>query len=204
MTRLLLKLPWFVATPAVVGLAAAVALAMNLALSDYFERTFLDEADPLAGIAEAAAVTPAASQTGPAASTPEDADGGESPLATAVDPAAAGTPGVIAQGPFRDGDPGHNGEGTAKILRAPDGSLVLRLEEFSVTNGPDLFVILSTDPGGSRGSASDGLDLGGLRATDGNINYQIPVGTDVTSYKSAIIYCRQFNVVFAIATLEEI
>jgi hypothetical protein len=194
-TRLLLKLPWFISTPAIVALAAAVALGMNMALSDYFERTFLDEADPLAGIAQAADTSPSATA---GASTVDSTPAVPTPAPD--EPAAA--PGVLAQGTFRDGDPGHNGEGSAKIIRAPDGSLVLRFEEFSVTNGPDLFVILSTDPEGSRGSARDGLDLGGLRATDGNINYAIPSGVDVSQYRSAIIYCRQFNVVFAVATLE--
>ena len=109
---------------------------------------------------------------------------------------------MLARGEFRDGDPGHNGEGTALVIEGPDGSLVLRVEEFSVTGGPDLFVILSADPDGSRDSAKAGLDLGDLKATDGNFNYEIPGGTDVSQYKSVIIYCRSFNIVFAIATLE--
>ncbi|MGH2583672.1 MAG: DM13 domain-containing protein, partial [Dehalococcoidia bacterium] len=113
-------------------------------------------------------------------------------------------PVLVAEGSFVDGDPGHNGSGHARLIRGPDGSTVLRLEELSVTNGPDLFVILSTDPAGSRGSAgaADAVNLGRLRATDGNINYPVPAEVDAAGYRSVIIYCRAFRVVFAVATLE--
>ena len=207
MTRLLLKLPWFLSAPAVLAIVAVLAIGGNRLLGTYFERTFLNEVDPLAAVAQAGAAptAPAAtsaanavptSPTPPAAATPATNTTAASP----TPPVAA--PGILAQGTFQDGDPGHHGSGTAKIIRAPDGSLLLRFEDFSVTNGPDVFVILSTDPKGGRSSAGDGLDLGGLRATDGNINYKIPGGTDVSQYKSVIVYCRSFKVVFAFATLE--
>jgi hypothetical protein len=108
-------------------------------------------------------------------------------------------PGIILTGEWRDGEPGHNGEGRAQILRDTSGSLFLRLEEFSVTNGPDLFVVLSPD---ADGYADGSLNLGGLKATDGNINYEIPTGTDLTQFQSAVIWCRGFDVTFAVATLE--
>ena len=164
MTKLLLRLPWFVSTPTLLALAAALAFGANLVLSDYFERTFLDEAMP---------------------------------------PSAVDVPGsLLAAGEFRDGDPGHNGAGTAKILRGADGKLVLRLEDFSVTNGPDLFVYLTPDSNGD--DIDGGLNLGDNRATDGNINYDIPAGTDIAKFKSVVIWCRQFSIKFAFATLEEV
>ena len=190
MTRLLLKLPWFLSAPAVLAIVAVLAIGGNRLLGTYFERTFLNEVDPLAAVAQAGAAP-----TAPAATSAANA------VPTSPTPPVA-APGILAQGTFQDGDPGHHGSGTAKIIRAPDGSLLLRFEDFSVTNGPDVFVILSTDPKGGRSSAGDGLDLGGLRATDGNINYKIPGGTDVSQYKSVIVYCRSFKVVFAFATLE--
>jgi hypothetical protein len=77
----------------------------------------------------------------------------------------------------------------------------LFLSDFS-TNGPDLVVVLSTDPEGSRGSVSSGLTLGELKANNGNQNYAIPDGTDVSAYRSVIIYCKSFPTVFAYASLE--
>lgn len=63
-------------------------------------------------------------------------------------------------------------------------------------------VILSTDANGSRGSVGSGLSLGALIATDGNQNYGIPAGTDLSKYRSVIIYCKSFPTVFAYAPLE--
>lgn len=206
MTRLLLKLPWFLSTPAILVLTVALLFGTQHYLGTYFVRTFLNEADPLAGIAEARNAAPTAAaistrQTEGAAPTVAASAKTAVPSTGAAPPAAA-SPAILARGVFRDGDPGHNGSGIAKIIRTADGSLVLRFEDFSVTNGPDVFVILSSDPNGDRSSAGSGLNLGELRATDGNINYGIPAGTDVSPFRSVIVYCRQFNVVMARATLE--
>ena len=67
----------------------------------------------------------------------------------------------------------HNAEGLAKVIRLDDASMVLRLENFRATNGPDLYVYLATD-----NSASDFVDLGRLKGNIGNQNYDIPEGTD--------------------------
>ena len=55
------------------------------------------------------------------------------------------------------------------------GVYTLRLEDFSVRNGPDLFVYLSPD---AAGYTDDALELGRLKATDGSFNYELPPGTD--------------------------
>jgi hypothetical protein len=75
----------------------------------------------------------------------------------------------------------------------------LRLENFSVRNGPDLYVYLSTDPSGV--SVVETLNLGALKATDGAFNYEIPAGIDMTGIKSVGVWCRQFSVLFAHAPL---
>ncbi|HET7738116.1 MAG TPA: DM13 domain-containing protein [Tepidiformaceae bacterium] len=194
MPRLIERMPWYVSAPVLGLVAVVVAVLQAQYVGPYFERTFLDEADPLAGV-----VGTAVPATGTAA-----AGGTLTPAAGTATPATGPSQAaVLAEGEFRDGEPGHNGAGRARLIRTADGALVLRFEEFSVTNGPDLFVVLSTDPEGSRGSASEGLNLGDLKATDGNINYEIPGGTDVSTFRSVIIWCRQFNVVFAVATLDD-
>jgi hypothetical protein len=199
---LLLKLPWFVSAPVVLALTVVMAFGFNYLLSDYFERSFLDEASPLAAASGSTATNQPAEPSPTSEAAPSTAPPTAGATASTAAPTVATGGGVLARGEFRDGDPGHNGEGTALLIEGADGALVLRVEEFSVTGGPDLFVILSTDPDGSRDSAKAGLDLGDLKATDGNFNYDIPSDTQVSQYKSVIIYCRSFNIVFAIATLE--
>ena len=109
---------------------------------------------------------------------------------------------VVKSGDFRDGDSFHKGSGTATIYRAPDGKHLLRLEDFRVTNGPDLRVLLvpASDPQG-RDDVQGYLELGKLKGNLGNQNYFLPDGEDATDYHSVVIFCYPFKVVFSVATL---
>ena len=69
-----------------------------------------------------------------------------------AEPAAA--PAVVKKGQFQDIDGFHKGSGTATIYHGPDGSRLLRLEDFNVTNGPDS--TSSYHLIGGRGSATQG------------------------------------------------
>jgi Electron transfer DM13 len=95
------------------------------------------------------------------------------------------------------GDGIHNAGGTAKVIPLQDGSNILRLEDLQVTNGPDLYVYLATDK-----SASDFVNVGKLKANNGNQNYDIPTETDLTKYDTVLIWCRPFSVLFGSAELE--
>jgi len=111
-------------------------------------------------------------------------------------------PVVVLQGQFKDADSFHKGSGRAAIYQLPDGSHVLRLEEFSVTNGPDLRVLLAGHPAPtSSAELGDYLELGPLKGNMGNQNYAIPANTDLSQFKSIVIYCKPFHVVFSTATL---
>lgn len=94
------------------------------------------------------------------------------------------------------GDGIHNAEGVAKVIYLEDGSDALRLEDLRVTNGPDLYVYLATDK-----QASDFVDLGRLKANNGNQNYDIPKGTDLSKYSTVLVWCKQFSVLFGSAEL---
>jgi hypothetical protein len=90
----------------------------------------------------------------------------------------------------------HNAQGNAKIIRVSDIEY-LRLEDFRATNGPDLHVYLATDK-----QATDFVDLGSLKANNGNQNYQIPEGTDLAKYDMVLIWCQPFSVLFGSAELK--
>lgn len=108
---------------------------------------------------------------------------------------------VIAMGQLEGADSFHSGSGTVRLLRGPEGQLLLRFEDFEVRNGPDLFVYLTPDRDGDVG-VKGALDLGAIRATRGNVNYEIPAGNDPATFRSAVIWCRSFDIVFAVATFE--
>lgn len=90
----------------------------------------------------------------------------------------------------------HNAEGQAKVIKLSDGSNFLRLEDFRSTNGPDLYVYLSTDRGNF-----DFVNLGRLKGNVGDQNYKIPEETDLSKYDTALIWCQAFSVLFGSAEL---
>jgi electron transfer DM13 len=98
------------------------------------------------------------------------------------------------------GDGIHNAEGEAKVIPFQNGdSNILRLENLRVTNGPDLYVYIATDK-----TASDFVNVGKLKANNGNQNYDIPAGTDLTNYDTVLIWCRPFSVLFGSAELSSV
>lgn len=103
---------------------------------------------------------------------------------------------VVATGVFVDGEPGHRNSGDAILLT--DGSrFVLRFENFSVTNGPDIHVFLSKGPRYAPGD----VDLGSVTATRGSSNYDLPPTVDPRAYAYVIIWCVPFSVQFGFAAL---
>lgn len=115
-------------------------------------------------------------------------------------------PGAVAlkSGQFRDADRFHKGSGVGTIYDLPDGSALLRLEDFRVTNGPDLHVILAPHPspeGRSDVHEGDYLDLGKIKGNIGNQNYPLPPEADPSAFNSVVIYCKPFHVVFSVASL---
>ncbi len=106
---------------------------------------------------------------------------------------------VAAQGSFVDADAFHLGSGSATIFQQGDTS-VLRLEDFMVTNGPDLHVLLVENIDGTDSdSLGEYVDLGSLKGNIGDQNYEIPADVDLSKYEGVLIYCMPFHVVFSTA-----
>jgi len=89
----------------------------------------------------------------------------------------------------------HDVAGTALLVES-DGRTTLRFEEFETINGPDLRIYLASSLGDD-----DYVDLGPIRATKGNVNYEVPSGTDTTKYNKVLVWCVPFGVLFSYAEL---
>ncbi len=177
-----------------VALAAAV-LAVTLPVGWYlgspiFIRTSLVEAEP--------AVVPSAPATPSAVPAPSVVPTG-SPTAPPTPAPTPFAPNTVATGEFNGTDDFHFGHGTASIVEVEPGRYHLRLADFSVRNGPDLFVYLSP---AADGYTKDALELGKLKATDGSFGYDLPDGVDPARFESALIWCKQFSHLFAVATFD--
>jgi len=129
------------------------------------------------------------------------------PPAAGAGGAAAARPSLtqpLAKGTFVDGDSFHKGEGDAFLYGMADGSHLLRLENFKVTNGPDLHVYLTghAAPKERRDLDQAGyLDLGKIKGNMGDQNYVLPKDADPATFATVVIYCQPFHVVFSTATL---
>lgn len=117
----------------------------------------------------------------------------------------AATTDVVAQGDLVSQE--HETTGTVQMLRLPDDSLVVRVEDLNTSDGPDLKVWLTdapVTPGlDGAGVFDDGrwVDLGSLKGNKGSANYPVPAGTDVEGLNSVSIWCDRFNVSFGAAEL---
>ena len=106
-------------------------------------------------------------------------------------------PGIMIGSFIGAGDGFHNAEGLVRVIPLGDGHTILRLENFKSTNGPNVHLYLATDK-----AASNFIDLGRLKANNGNQNYNIPSGSNLVKYNMALIWCKDFSVLFGSAQLK--
>ncbi len=87
--------------------------------------------------------------------------------------------------------------GQAKIYLT-NNQYMLKLENFSTSNGPDLKVYLS-----KAASPSDFISLGDLRSTNGNQVYGINGVPDFSVHRFVLIHCENFNHLYGSAELSK-
>lgn len=110
---------------------------------------------------------------------------------------------ILLQGSFYN--LAHLSSGEAVVYQLSDSSRLLRLQNFSVDNGPDLYVYLvpvDPVPSTSGTNIAGYYSLGRLKGNVGDQNYEIPADVDLSQYKSIVIWCQAFAVPFAAASLK--
>ena len=189
-----------------VGGVAAIAVAGALALFQPWKLWVDDRVDQAApaGAVPIAAVTttsvPAAVTTSTSTTTTTIPPGTIAPTTTTVATTTL-APTMPVGGEFVAID--HSTTGAALLLQDPSGAVFVRLEALDTSNGPDLFVYLSSNPpDGPEGAFDDDyLDLGRLQGNVGSSNYAVPAGTDLSRYASVVIWCDRFDSAFGAAPL---
>jgi hypothetical protein len=148
-------------------------------------------------------VTTAADQPSPALAAPEDSavtvpSSTPAPSTTVPRPA---DPVELVRGEFISRD--HGTSGVARVLELADGRRIVRLEGLDTDNGPDLYLYLTANPAaGDEGAFDDDhVNLGRLKGNQGDQNYDLPTGTDLTRRATVVIWCDRFNSAFGAADL---
>lgn len=90
---------------------------------------------------------------------------------------------------------GINATGNVKIYSNAATGNFLKLENFSISDGPDLKVYLS-----KTNSPSNFVNLGALTSAT---TYAIPIQVNIADYPFVLIHCQQYNHLFAIAALTQ-
>jgi hypothetical protein len=166
----------------IVGGGALIILGVSYyGISPLFMNTRIDEIAP---VSKEEVLTPSPTEK----SVMTDSTLTESPKMEESKPAIVTLP-VI-------GTTGHPGSGTVRVINTETGA-VIRYENFKTLNGPDLFVYLAKDL-----NAKEFVNLGELKATEGNVNYDVPTSVDVSDYKYIMVWCKQFGVLFNYAELK--
>ena len=191
-----------------IGGFVAVVLAVVLALFQPWKLWVDDTVDQVApaGAVPITAAAPTSTTPTTAATTTTVA-----PATTAAEVPATTTttttvppttlPPVPVGGEFVSID--HGTTGAAVLLQDPTGAVFVRLEALDTSNGPDLFVYLSTNPpdGPEDAFDDDFVNLGRLEGNVGSSNYVVPAGTDLSRYASVVIWCDRFDSAFGAAPL---
>jgi Electron transfer DM13 len=112
---------------------------------------------------------------------------------------------VLVTGTFHGA--AHKTSGRATVYEASGGN-ILRLTHFATSNGPNLHVVLiaasdAQDDENFLDKKIERVDLGMLKGNQGDQNYVIPAGTDLSKFKAVSIFCERFNANFGTAPLEK-
>jgi hypothetical protein len=115
-------------------------------------------------------------------------------------------PVIVARGSFTRTDAVRFASGNVVVYQQADNTKVVRFEEFTVMNGPDLRVILTAKSEEALNadpslSITD-VDLGPLHGSVGNQNYTVPAEIDISSYSRIAIVSNSLNIVYSTAPLQ--
>jgi hypothetical protein len=124
------------------------------------------------------------------------------PLSATSSTASSAPSSTLAKGTFHS--VAHEGTGDATVYQLADGQRVLRLTNFTTSNGPQLrlYLVAADDATDNDVVKKAGfLDLGALKGNEGDQNYTVPAGADLGKYKAVTVWCARFGVNFTTAPL---
>ena len=115
-------------------------------------------------------------------------------------------PVIVASGTFQQINAIQYGQGTVTIYQDASNAFTMRFDGFSMLNGPDLHVYLTPAdaPKTSADMSANGVDkfdVGALLSSYGSQNYPLADVTDITPYRSIVIYSSSLDLIYTYAPL---
>lgn len=101
---------------------------------------------------------------------------------------------ILAQGNFIAN--AHDVKGKALLIN-DNGKKILRFEDFETINGPDVRIYLSKNL-----DNADYVEVDKLKATKGNVNYNVADSVDINKYNKVLVWCEDFSILFSYAELK--
>ena len=121
----------------------------------------------------------------------------ESPVLIASNP-----DGAANQSKFVTVGSGKSTEGTFKVIEEGGKKYIEFSEDFRVSRGPDLEIILHKNSTvASSIGESDYISLASIESFSGTQRYEVPENVDLNEYASVAVWCEDFNVTFGYAPL---
>ncbi len=119
-------------------------------------------------------------------------------------PTEISPPQLLAQGQFETVSETRPSKGRALLYRLGTGEYLLRLEQFAVVKGPGLHLYLTgaRAPKEADHVLADFIDLGSIKAQQGDHNYLMPADIDLGGYNGAVVFSPFFREIYATAQLE--
>ena len=92
-------------------------------------------------------------------------------------------------------------QGTFKVVEEDGKQYIEFSDDFEVSEGPDLDVILHKDPVVEASIAEeDYIVLAPIESLTGAQRYEVPEDVDLNDYASVAVWCKEFNVTFNYAS----
>ena len=101
------------------------------------------------------------------------------------------------KGNFTGFDRIHTGTGTVQVIMEENSHIIRFEPDFSVQNGPDLYVGFGKD-----GVYIEGSEIAALKGNIGSQNYIVNTKFDKEKYTEVWIWCKRFSEPFARAVLQ--
>ncbi len=117
------------------------------------------------------------------------------------------SPRLIAEGNFQQGDSTYTIKGKATVTEQ-NGLRTVSLTDFDVTNGPDLFVYITSATDANNPTVKKAVkdkrfvSLGALKGNRGNQTYTIPADVELNDQSIVTIWCKRFSRNFGAASLQ--